>query len=264
MLAVGADVSMVPGTRVCWTAVLGPCATLVVAPAQMLAPLPDTMTFEAGASLAHAGVTAAGLVRHCPLAEGSHAVVWGAAGAVGRVLVALLTDRGIAVVGIASGSRVDAVRRIGAAHVVDRITNNIVEAVRGYTRGRGAAAVFDPVGAATYDTSPRLLAPRGYLVNYGQLSGELPAIDLGRLMDAGSIFVTKYGPRAGLVPAHGVATFISETLALAAARPVASDIAARFSLDRVVEAYRMLESSPQGKVLVMPQQRGAHGSSPLP
>ena len=257
VVAAGPDVSIAPGTRVCWTAVFGSCATLVAAPAQMLARLPDTTSFETGASLAHAGVTAAGLVRHCPLAEGSHAVVWGAAGAVGRVLVALLTDRGISVVGIASGSRVDAVRRIGAEHVVDRTTDNVVEAVRDYTCGRGATAVFDPIGAATYQTSLQLLAPRGYLVNYGQLSGELPTIDLGRLMDAGSIFVTKYGPRAGLVGPHRLATFISETLALATTRPVASDIAARFPLDRVVDAYRMLESSPQGKVLVLPQRRGA-------
>jgi NADPH:quinone reductase len=256
---VGPDVSIVPGTRVCWTAVFGSCATRVAAPAQMLAPLPDATSFEAGASLAHAGVTAAGLVRHCPLAEGSHAVVWGAAGAVGRVLVALLADRGISVIGIASGPRIDAVRHLGAEHVVDRTTDDVVEAVRDYTRGCGAAAVFDPVGAATYETSLQLLAPRGCLVNYGQLSGELPAIDLGRLMDAGSIFVTKYGPRAGLVGVHNLAQFISETLALAATRPLASNIAARFSLDRVVEAYRMLESSPHGKVLVMPQHpNGVH------
>ncbi|MGH9410860.1 MAG: zinc-binding dehydrogenase [Vicinamibacterales bacterium] len=263
VVAVGPDVSIEPGTRVCWTAVFGSCATLVAASAQLLAPLPDTTSFEAGASLAHAGVTAAGLVRQCPLSDGSHAVVWGAAGAVGRVLVARLIDRGISVVGIASGSRVDAVRRLGAEHVVDRTTDNVVEAVREYTRGRGAHAVFDPVGAATYETNLQLLAPRGYLVNYGQLSGALPTIDLGRLMEAGSIFVTKYGPRAGLVAADRVAAFISETLALAATRPVASDIVARFPLDRVVDAYRLLEASPQGKVLVRPQQCDGHRSSVL-
>jgi len=255
VVAVGADVSIAPGTRVCWTAVFGSCATLVTAPAHMLATLPDTTSVEAGASLAHAGVTAAGLVRHCPIADGSYAVVWGAAGSVGRVLVALLADRGISVVGIASGSRVEVVRRLGAQHVVDRTSGNVVDAVRDYTRGRGAAAVFDPVGTATYETNLQLLAPRGYLVNYGQLSGGLPAIDLGRLMDTGSIFVTKYGPRAGLVGADSVATLISETLAIATTRPVANDIAARFTLDRVVDAYRMLESSPQGKVLVLPQMK---------
>src|SRR5262245_5867890 len=176
VVAVGADVSIRPGTRVCWTAVLGSCATFVTASARLLAPLPDELSFEAGASLAHAGVTAGGLVRHCPLDAGSMAVVWGAAGAVGRVLVALLADRGISVIGMATGARTTAASAAGAAHVVDRATDNVVEAVRAHTGGRGVAAVFDPVGAATYETSLGLLAPRGYLVNYGQLSGTLPTI----------------------------------------------------------------------------------------
>src|SRR4029450_12540130 len=55
VVAVGPDVSLAIGTRVCWTAVFGSCATFVKAPVPMLACLPDTMTFEAGASLAHAG-----------------------------------------------------------------------------------------------------------------------------------------------------------------------------------------------------------------
>src|SRR5215471_6657348 len=46
VVAAGAGVSLTPGTRVCWTAVLGSCATYVVAPARMLAPLPDALGFE--------------------------------------------------------------------------------------------------------------------------------------------------------------------------------------------------------------------------
>jgi NADPH2:quinone reductase len=252
---VGADVSIRRGTRVCWTAVLGSCATFAIASARMLAPLPDELSCEAGACLAHAGVTAAGLIRHCPLGNGSTAVVWGAAGAVGRVLVALLADRGISVIGIASGRRTGAAREAGAACVVDRATEDVVEAVRAHAGGRGVAAVFDPVGAATYQTNLGLLAPRGCLVNYGQLSGALPTIDLERLMEAGSVFVTKYGPRAGLIGPGQVASLISEALALAATRPLVSDIAGRFTLDHVADAYRALESTPGGKVLVLPHER---------
>src|SRR5262249_16588949 len=149
VVAVGSDVAIAPGTRVCWTAVFGSCATFVVAPAQMLAFLPDTLSVETGASLAHAGVTAAGLVRHCPLHEGCRVVVWGAAGAVGRVLVAMLTDCGLSVIGIASRGRVDAVRSLG----VDRTAEDVVDAIHRISGGRGVAAVFDPVGAATYDVS---------------------------------------------------------------------------------------------------------------
>src|SRR5215467_7463324 len=230
VIATGPGVAIPPGTRVCWTAVVGSCATHVIAPVQMLADLPDGLSIEAGASLAHAGLTAAGLIRHCPVAEGQSAVVWGAAGAVGRVLVAFLAARGVSVIGIASGGRTNAARAAGAAHVVDRSIADVVEEVRRHTGGRGVAAVFDPVGAATYEASLRLLAPRGYLVNYGQLSGALPDVDLSQLMEAGSVFVTKYGPRAGVVRREDVGAFISEALALATTRPLVSE-SVRFPLN---------------------------------
>ena len=252
IVATGAGVPLAPGTRVCWTAVVGSCATYVIAPAGMLAVLPGGLSIDAGASIAHAGITAAGLIRHCPLAEGQSAVVWGAAGAVGRVLVAVLAARGVSVIGIARGARTDAARAAGAAHVVDRSVADVVEDVRRHTGGRGVAAVFDPVGAATYETSLRLLAPRGCLVNYGQLSGALPGVDLNQLMDAGSIFVTKYGPRAGVIRPDAVGTCISEALALATTRPLVSDVAARLTLDRVADAYRALDFGAPGKVLVLP------------
>jgi len=252
VVAAGPGVVMPAGTRVCWTAVIGSCATHVIAPVRMLAALPERFGVEAGASLAHAAVTAAGLIRHCPLTQGQSAVVWAAAGAVGRVLVAFLAARGVSVKKATSGARTEAARAAGAAHVVDRSIADVVEEVRRHTGGRGATAVFDPIGAAAYETNLRLLAPRGCLVNYGQLSGALPDVDLSRLMEAGSIFVTKYGPRAGLVGPDDVATFISEALALATARPLVSAVAARFPLDRVADAYGALDSGVAGKVLVLP------------
>ncbi len=256
VVAAAPDVDIAAGTRVCWTAVFGSCATFVVAPAAMLARLPDSLSFENGACLAHAGVTAAGLVRHWPLERGSTALVWGAAGSVGLLLVASLAERGVRVIGIASGARVERARAAGAALVIDRSTEDVGRAVRSATDGRGVSAVFDPVGAATYRTSLRLLAPRGCLINYGQLSGALPAIDLADLMDAGSVFVTKYGPRAGLVGRDEVARFVSEALNLASQRPAINSVAALFTLDCVADAYAALESNPDGKVLILP-----HGGS---
>jgi NADPH2:quinone reductase len=259
VVAAGPDVDITPGARVCWTAVFGSCATFVVAPAAMLARLPDELSFEDGATLAHGGVTAAGLVRHWPLDRDSTAVVWGAAGSVGLLLVASLAERGVRVIGIASGARVERVRVAGAALVIDRLSEDVGEAVRKATDGRGVSAVFDPVGAATYSTNLRLLAPRGCLINYGQLSGALPAIELADLMDAGSVFVTKYGPRAGLVGRDEVGPLVSEALTLASKRHLTSGVAARFTLDRVIDAYTTLESNFDGRVLILP-----HSAQPLP
>jgi NADPH:quinone reductase len=251
VVATGSDVALSVDVRVCWGAVLGSCASFVTAPAVMMAPLPDGLTFEDGASLAVAGLTAGGLTRVWPL-QGRSAVVWGAAGAVGRMLVAALADQGVDVIGIAGGKRGDSVRAAGASHVIDRTTGNVRDAVRAYTGGGGVAAVFDPIGAPTYETSLQLLAPRGCLINYGELSGPVPAIDFHQLFP-GSLFVTKYNGMRWVEGFQEFAGLISDALALAAKRPsVISDIAGRFPLDRVVDAYRLLESGAPGKVLVLP------------
>jgi len=253
VLETGAGVSMPPGTRVCWAAILGSCSTHLVAPAAMLVPLPDALSFEDGARLGVAGLTAGGLSRVWPLAKGSTAVVWGAAGAVGRMLVALLADRGVDVIGIASGERRKGVASAGAAHVIDRTTEDVAEAVKTRTEGRLAAAVFDPIGADTYQTSLRLLAPRGCLIGYGELSGPMPAIDPRDLFQ-GSVFVTRFNGTRWLDGLEDLASLVSDAIALAVKRPaVISPVAAGFPLDRVVDAYRALEASPRGKIIVIPE-----------
>lgn len=251
VVATGPDVAFSAGARVCWGGVLGSCATFVTAPASMLVPLPESLSFENGACLAVAALTAGGLARVWPL-KGHSAVVWGAAGAVGRMLVAILADSGVDVIGIASGSRGDGARAAGASHVVDRANADVRDAIRTYTGGRGVAAVFDAVGASTYETSLQLLAPRGCLINYGELSGPVPDVNLHRLFP-GSLFVTKYNGMRWVEGLEGFAVLIAEGLALAAKRPaVISDIAGRFPLDCAADAYRLLESGASGKVLVQP------------
>jgi NADPH2:quinone reductase len=251
VVATGADVALPVGARVCWGAILGSCATFVTAPAFLFVPLPDSLTFDDGACLAVAALTAGGLARVWPL-NGHSAAVWGAAGTVGRMLVAILADRGADVVGIASGKRVDDVRAAGANHVVDRAAADVSDAVRAYTDGRGVAAVFDPIGAPTYETSLQLLAPRGCLINYGELSGPAPDVNLHRLFQ-GSLFVTKYNGMRWVEGVNEFGVLIAEGLALAAKRPaVISDVAGRFPLDRVIDAYRLMESGASGKVLVHP------------
>lgn len=251
VVATGPEAPISVGTRVCFGAVLGSCATFVTAPASMLVPIPEGLSFEDGACLPVAALTAGGLARVWPL-KGRQAVVWGAAGAVGRMLVGILASQQVEVIGIASGKRGDAVRAAGAIHVIDRAVEDVPAAVSEHTGGRGVAAVFDPIGAATYKTSLQLLAPRACLINYGELSGPVPAINLHELFSK-SIFVTKYNGMHWTEGVHEFSALISDGLALAQKSPaIISDIAGRFSLNQVVDAYRKLDSHPHGKVLVLP------------
>src|SRR5712692_5744901 len=58
IVAAGPGVTMPVGAQVCWGAILGSCATFLTAPASMLAPLPDGLSFEDGACLPAAALTA--------------------------------------------------------------------------------------------------------------------------------------------------------------------------------------------------------------
>ena len=251
VIATGPGEPIAVGSRVCWAGVIGSCATFVTGPASMLVPIPEGLSFENAACLAVAGLTAGGLARVWPL-KGRAAVVWGAAGAVGRMLVAILASQQVEVIGIASGKRVEAARASGAIHVIDRAVDDVREAVNRYTAGRGVAAVFDAVGASTLQTSLQLLAPRGCLISYGELSGPAPTINLHQLF-SGSFFVTKYNGMCWAEGVHEFPALISDGLTLATKRPsIISDVAGRFALNQVVDAYRKLESNPHGKVLVLP------------
>jgi NADPH:quinone reductase len=160
------------------------------------------------------------------------------------MLVAILTNHEVNVIGVASAKHVDAVCAVGAIHVVDRTAENVCDAVRAYTGSRGVAAVFDPIGASTYEISLQLLAPRGCLINYGELSGPVPPINLHQLFPR-SVFVTKYNGMHWVEGFHEFPGLISDALALAAKRPaIISEIAGRFPLSHVMDAYRALEADP--------------------
>ena len=220
----------------------------------MLARIPHRLSVEEAACLAVAGLTAEGLSRVWPLDRGSTVVVWGAAGAVGRILVALLADRGVDVIGIARGDRVNAVRAAGAVLAINRDADDVGGAVNKYTHGEGVRAVFDPIGAATFQVSLNLLAPRGCLINYGELSGAVPPIDLYQLFPR-SVFVTKYNGMRWVEGPHEFARLIEHALKAATKQPaVISDVAGRFPLEQAADAYLALEKNPHGKILVIPRQ----------
>ena len=252
VLAAGPGVELSPGTRVCF---IGPgagcCADLATVPAAMTVPIPDDLALSDAARVLAPGLTARLLTRVRDL-SGATVAVWGAAGPVGRMLTAFLTEAGATVIGIASGGRVADVRAVGGTHAIDRSTQDVAAAVRELTDG-GADAVYDPVGATTYRTSLDLLAPRGLYVSFGQLCGSLPKIDLMDLMDKG-IQVTKAGGgRAFMDDFAEIPALLAGVVDAVVANPaLVSPIGGEFPLSRVTEAYRQLADGTTGKILVVP------------
>ncbi len=84
-------------------------------------------------------------------------------------------------------------RQAGAVEVLDYPDDpkEFGDRIRELTDGNGVAAVYDGVGASTFEASLASLAVRGTLALFGAASGPVPPFDPQRLNAAGSVFLTR-------------------------------------------------------------------------
>lgn len=109
-------------------------------------------------------------------------LVQGASGGVGVWLCRLLRSIGARVIGTAStGSKLSIAKEHGAEFALNYNEKNIVEEVIKLTEGKGVAAVFDSIGAATFGASMQSLAQNGTMVSIGNTSGSIPPFNITEL-----------------------------------------------------------------------------------
>lgn len=191
---VGPGVSGVrPGDRVAWVNVPGGYAERVAVPADRLVPLPDDIEVETAAAVLLQGMTGHYLTHDtAPVRPGDTVLVHAAGGGMGLLLTQLAKLRGGRVIGTVSSADKERLARAAGADEVIRYTDtDVAVAVRDLTGGRGVAAVYDGIGATTFDASLAALRPRGVLALYGQAGGAVPPVDPQRLNAAGSVFLTR-------------------------------------------------------------------------
>ncbi|WP_058043119.1 quinone oxidoreductase family protein [Streptomyces roseifaciens] len=247
VLAAGPGVTrFAPGDRVAWTTVLGSYAERVLVPEDKAIVVPDAIDLRtAGGVLVH-GMTAHFLAHDSyPAREGETVLVHAAAGGVGLLLTQMLKRRGVRVIGTVSTEGKERTARANGADEVVRYTgtDDLAAEVRALTGGEGVHAVYDGVGAATFDASLASLRTRGTLVLFGGASGAVPPVDVMRLLWGGSLTLTRpylehfratveeFERRAGEVfrgIADGTLTFtVAGTYPLAEAHRAHTDLASR-------------------------------------
>ncbi|WP_421933733.1 quinone oxidoreductase family protein [Phenylobacterium sp.] len=139
------------------------------------------------------GMTAEFLLRRChEVKAGETILVHAAAGGVGSILVQWAKALGATVIATAgSADKADRARALGADHVILYRDADVAAEVRKITGGKGVPVAYDSVGAATFEGTLGSLAKRGLFVSFGNASGPPPAIAPARLMQAGSVFLTR-------------------------------------------------------------------------
>lgn len=139
------------------------------------------------------GMTAEFLLRRCHAVKaGETILVHAAAGGVGSILVQWGKALGATVIATAgSQDKADRAMALGADHVILYRDADVAAEVRRITDGKGVPVAYDSVGAATFEGTLGSLAKRGLFVSFGNASGPPPAIAPARLMQAGSVFLTR-------------------------------------------------------------------------
>ncbi|SFI14760.1 quinone oxidoreductase family protein [Albimonas pacifica] len=240
------------GDRVTVFADEGSHAALRAVPEAQTWRIPDGLDFARASALP----ISFGTAHHCLFARGAlkageTVLVQAGAGGVGTAAIQLARRAGATVVAVASGAeRLAKLTALGADHVVDRRSEDVVAAVAAATGGKGADLVVDPVGA-TLQTSLRALRPEGRLVFVGNAGGGTSNPDLWPAMAANqSLLGVFMGP---LFTRPEVAATVDRMLADVADGVLDVAIDREFALEAAAEAHDHAERGrPFGRVVMRP------------
>jgi NADPH2:quinone reductase len=179
----GADrTGLGPGRRVAVLVPYGCWQEVISVPPERILPLPDGMSFEAGAAAPLNYLTGMfALVRRARALPGETLLVHGAAGGVGTAAVQLGKALGLRTIAVAGDSaKREFALRCGADHAV--LSDGWLAAVRDLLGERAVDIVVDPVGSDRMTDSLRSLAPEGRLLVLGFAGGEIPVVKVNRLL----------------------------------------------------------------------------------
>jgi NADPH:quinone reductase len=255
--ALGPDVSgFKEGDRVAYTGPLGACAEFAVVPAWRLVRLPGGTDARTAAAAMLQGMTAHYLCHSTyPLKSGEAALVHAAAGGVGLLLVQMARMLGARVIGtVGTEEKAKLAREAGADEVIVYTKADFEAEVKGLTGGRGVQVVYDSVGKTTFEKSLNCLAPRGYLVLFGQASGPVPPVDPQILNAKGSLFLTR--PTLGNYTAttEELNERAGDVLGWIASGRLRVRVDATLPLTEAAEAHRRLAArGTSGKLLLVPR-----------
>src|SRR4030042_1873541 len=189
-----------------------------------------------------------------PRKPGDACLVHAAAGGVGLLLVQMAKRRGARVFGtVSTPEKARLAREAGADDVILYTENDFETEVRRLTGGQGVQVVYDSVGQATFEKSLNCLAPRGYLVLYGQSSGPVPSLAPQVLNAPGGLFLTRPSLGHYTRDRQELLSRADQVLGWGADGTPGVRVGGAVPLEEAGEAHRRLAGrQTTGKVLLLP------------
>jgi NADPH2:quinone reductase len=225
----------------------GSYCDLRVMPARCVCKLPDAISFETGAAMMLKGLTAQYLLRktlpQSGLNAGDFVLFHAAAGGVGLIACQWAKALGLQLIGTAgTNTKCSLARANGAAHAINYSTEDFVTRVKEITQGKGVSVVYDSVGKDTFLKSLDCLSPFGLLVNFGNASGKVKALDIGLLAAKGSLYVSRPTLFTHIATRESAQAMADDLFEMVASGEIKIPIDQTFALADVAAAHRALEA----------------------
>jgi NADPH2:quinone reductase len=151
-----------------WRRPFGTAAEYIVLPAEQAVPLPDGVSFEAGACLGIPAMTAWHAVALAHVGPQSRVLISGGAGAVSQYAIQFAKRRGATVLTtISSPEKAQAAREAGADHCIDYRREDVDARMRDLRDGALADCVIELDLSANAKLIPSVLRPKGHVIVYG-------------------------------------------------------------------------------------------------
>ena len=232
------------GDRVAYGSGMGAYAEKRLFGADKLVKIPDGIDDRTVASMMLKGMTTQYLVRRTyPVKKGDTILVHAAAGGVGLILVQWAKHIGATVIGtVGSADKAKLAKAHGCDHVILYRETDFVAEVKKITAGKGVPVVYDGVGKDTFMPSLDCLAPRGFMVSFGNASGAVPPFSILTLSQKGSLYVTRPTLATHIATRADLVTTANELFDVVKSGAVKIEVNQTYALKDAAQAHRDLES----------------------
>ncbi len=229
----------------------GSCAEYISLDADLISPLPDSVSFAEGATLGIPAMTAHRCVFMFGPVQGRTLLVTGGAGAVGLYAVLLASWAGATVIAtVSSDEKAARARQGGATHVINYRNEDVAARIAEITKGAGVDHVVDvDFGGNLAHTIPSL-KNNSTLAFYATRGEAAPQLAAGALMAKNITIAGMILPTAPHDARKRAQADISHWIATGARL---LNVAATFPIERTAEAHELVETwTKDGTVVVEP------------
>ncbi len=200
------------------------------------------------------GTTLHALQDRAKLRSGETLVVLGASGGTGLAAIELGKIMGARVIACASSAeKLDFARRHGADETVNYAEEDLKDALKRLTEGRGADVIYDPVGGPYSEPALRSIAWQGRFLVIGFAAGEIPKLPLNLVLLKGCDVVGVFWGAWTERDKAGHRANMQAIVRWAAEGKLSAHVHASYPLERTAEALKALsDRKVMGKVILTP------------